>query len=349
MHSDVRTLITHASCPDGLASALVVRDAYPGVQVMFLQYDTPEHQALVPEPGTVFCDFTPWVEREQAARLSVLDSWLPGKSGRPMTDRGRAQAQSWVNAGATVLDHHAGVDDIVALFGERGVYSDEPGVSGASLAHRVLWAPLAGSSTELRSMVARFVHLAGVRDTWQRQSADWKAACEQAAVLSFYSTEVLLREGLRKACERASSEIGEIIVQQQAEGDLKRLREAHFFFAHVPSYLRDDLSAHGVKAEHVRVACFNGDSRAASDVAELLNDEVDMVIAWRYFVRRGEAYMALSSRGRSNFRCLPFVQWLGGNGHDYAAGCAIKLSDNVAWSRDPYAVIEHAVQSFLHS
>ena len=127
----IKKLVTHAGaagpCPDGVASALIIKDALPDVEVVFARYGSPEYEGLVPEHGVIFCDIVPYAERSKEAPHAL-------------TERGLAQARAWV--GAVVLDHHKGVADLVAMFGERGVYADAEkglGVSGAVLAFREVW------------------------------------------------------------------------------------------------------------------------------------------------------------------------------------------------------------------
>jgi len=111
---NIKKLICHGpNCADGKASALILHDALPEAEIVFCNYGTPEYKALTPEPGVLFCDFSPYVEREQ------------GPKDPPMTAYGRALAQAWVDAGTIVLDHHKGCADLVALFGDRGVFADE--------------------------------------------------------------------------------------------------------------------------------------------------------------------------------------------------------------------------------
>ena len=106
----ISTICVHGpTCPDGRASAIILHDAFPAAKVVFLTHDTQEYLELPAEPDQVWCDIVP----------------------------PHARASEFVAAGAWVLDHHKGAKDIVAMFGERGVFADEkerPGVSGAMLA-----------------------------------------------------------------------------------------------------------------------------------------------------------------------------------------------------------------------
>lgn len=161
----VTRIITHADCPDGIASAMILHDALPQATIEFVQYKTPEHRDLVATPGMLFCDMTP--PRERVAEF--------------------------VEVGAIVLDHHKGADDIVRAFGERGVFADEVedrGVSGALLAYHHVWLETRKGSAHIAA-VHKFATLAGVRDTWLRTRPDWDAACAQAEALVFLGADAL--------------------------------------------------------------------------------------------------------------------------------------------------------------
>ncbi len=43
----VRTIITHANCPDGVASALILHQALPNAAIVFLAAGSPELKAWV--------------------------------------------------------------------------------------------------------------------------------------------------------------------------------------------------------------------------------------------------------------------------------------------------------------
>lgn len=158
----IRTIVSHADCPDGIASALILRGALPGAEVTFVEHNTPEQNELPATEGMIFCDVVP--PRERAAEF--------------------------VEAGAIVLDHHRGARDVVEAFGERGVFADEdaePGMSGAPLAHREVWCALREDDERVR----RFATLAGIRDCWLTDHPDFEEAAAQAAALLFFGYEAL--------------------------------------------------------------------------------------------------------------------------------------------------------------
>ncbi len=112
--SAVRRVIVHANCADGMASAMILHDALPDAEVVFLQHGTAEFLSLPATTGMLFCDISPPADR----------------------------VAEFVGVGAIVLDHHKTVRDVVEAFGDCGVFADEtkePGVSGALLAYREVW------------------------------------------------------------------------------------------------------------------------------------------------------------------------------------------------------------------
>lgn len=123
----VRVVVCHAyperPCPDGVASALLLRSAFNelfdeesiDVEVVFVAHGD-QLEALEARPGMLFCDIAP-----PAAR-----------------------AKEFVEVGAIVLDHHATARPVVELF-EHHAFGDEekePGVSGAVLAFREVYEPI---------------------------------------------------------------------------------------------------------------------------------------------------------------------------------------------------------------
>lgn len=188
--SRITKLVTHDSCADGLASAMIVREALPEIEVVFAQHGTPSLEQLPATPGLLFCDIVP----------------------------PRARAAEFVAAGAIVLDHHKHARDVVELFGERGVFADElaePGVSGALLAYRHVWVPaLLAASREVED----FAQLAGVRDTWQTASPLWELANDlHAALMGLPRTWWLQREGIGLAMSPNTLELGRLWRAKRAE------------------------------------------------------------------------------------------------------------------------------------
>jgi hypothetical protein len=340
----IKRVITHESspgtlCPDGVASALIVLDALPRVEVEFVGYNSLRHRELtanawggqIGREEVLFVDFTPWVECAPDGR---------------MTDRGLAQARVWVEAGAVVLDHHEGVADLVALFGDRGVYAAEPGVSGAGLAFQEVWTPLDRGDQGDRDLVRQFAALAGVRDTWQQADPRWREACTQAAALSFWPWATWREAAGDGLFHRETAylrkrlfDVGEVLLQRQAAADAQNAAEARRFDVDCTP---EDSSRASYEGRRVRAACFEGGSREASDFPA--RNEVDLVLAWHCLVRDGRPAMKVSARSSGGFDCAALARAHGGNGHRGAAGFTVALG-----GEDPYALVERVVREHLHA
>jgi len=202
----VRLVVTHAGCPDGIASAIILKDVLGSRDdfgIVWAQHGTAALRDLPAVPGMLFCDIPP--PRERVAEF--------------------------IEAGALVLDHHVTQRDIVEAFGERGVFADErtdPGVCGAMLAYEKVWTPLRGRADSATwDMVSDFALLSGIRDTWQRNHRRWAEACAQAEALRFWPVQELLDAGLAGLPDKLA--IGPVLLDKARERDDRSIAEAYRF------------------------------------------------------------------------------------------------------------------------
>lgn len=280
----VTTIVSHADCPDGVASALIAKEAVhrhrgPNAcaEVLFMRYGTKELAELVAVPRMLFVDMTPPKER----------------------------VSDFIHAGAIVLDHHLAQKEIVASFEEldSGVFADEkeePGVSGALLAYRELFVPLVGEEPIVRA----FAETAGVRDTWQKQDPRWDEACAQAAALRFWPWETLAKVP-NVSMLAPFLHIGPTLIAKDKERDARSIAESFRF-----------------TARGRRVVCFEG--LHTSDIADVLGGDADLVVGWHFFVDKGQSKVTLSFRSRGpNIKAIDIAKRLGGGGHTQAAGATI--------------------------
>lgn len=317
---DVRTIISHGvGCPDGLASAIILRDILTEAKVVFMNYNTPEHRECPAEPGQLFVDFSPPRER----------------------------AKEFVDAGAIVLDHHKYAKDIVDMFGDRGVFADEekePGVSGAVLAYREVWRPLANlrdpknrtmddflrAGIPQDSAIRHFAKLAGIRDTWQKNHPSWRNACAQAEVLKFYPPDIWLsRPSFDPEWIDEKMQLGEILLQKKDEFVKAILKKA---VRHVTS-------------RNIRLLIVP--TKDTSDIAEAMTD-ADVLVGFGYNAEPSEdgdykISLELSLRSRGGYDVGAFCKKHGGGGHKAAAGCKLEVGDD---SVDPYTEIIAAFQLY---
>lgn len=323
-----RVVIGHAReeggpCPDALAAALIVRDVLPNVEVRFVANESRERAELRVEPGMIFLDIAP-----------------PSK-----------RVAAFMSGGAIVLDHHATAKDDVALFRDLGVYSDEPGVSAATLAYRHVWQPLKiaewGSESGMywatrHEEVERFARLVGVRDTFQTNDPDWTKACDQTASLTFVPAEewlsrsgVLLEIGAanRERDDRPDDRQADTLADWMRIGSLLRRRSAADSRAMVEGGFRFTTE----KGTRVLVCA----GTAVSDVV-VSEVDVDVVVGFAFRVRGGAPAMKLSFRSRG-FPVRPIAEALGGGGHDRAASA---WTDLHASHRHPYAVVRTIMETW---
>lgn len=312
--------IFHSSCPDGVASALIVKDALPDVRVSFVKYGTEEHKSIEPAPGTLFCDFSPW---------------LPAVgSGDTSSDRRAALIKDWNDAGVVVLDHHS--RDVVEPYGELGVFGENEWLEcGAMLAFEHVWLPLREESgLDANGYVRRIAELAAVRDTWQRNDPRWQEACEQASVMVFFAFEDLTLFSFESGEDY--SLIAKTLVNRQLSAARTAVSEAHRFST----------------KRGTRVLAFQGVS-ATSDAAELLEraergaDEqlsggalevahTDLVVGFHYRADAGKLQLQFSTRSHTGFDCQALARAHGGNGHRAAAGFTVEVSPEIGGN--PFAV-----------
>lgn len=282
---DVRKIVTHENCADGTVSGMILRDALPNTEVVFLQHGTEPYLNLPVEDGLLFCDIVP----------------------------PPARADEFVQAGALVLDHHKTARSVVAKFGPNGVFSDEakePGVSGAMLAYREVWEPLRGDSAHAE-FVRNLATLTGIRDTWQNQDARWKEACEQASLIHFQANTEWLRYSLKELAGTWGSSfewIGRILVDKHQRGVKKSVQRAGRF----------------TSPKGTRVVVFNSTAHT-SDAVELLGSEADLVVGFSYEVENDVEKLILSTRSHTTFDCSAFAKSYGGGGHLRAAGFSVPV------------------------
>ena len=295
----VKRIIVHEQkrgvpCPDGRASALILHEALPDATIQEMSYNSPEHKALEPAPGYLFCDFSPWAPKDEPAKSEAL--------------------ARWASVGTIVLDHHD--RSITSAFGSLGIFGENGKCeSGAWLALREARAgnpdmpshsPINYSSTAAYHL-ARF---AAIRDTWQRDSPDWKKACEVSAALCFYSLRRLLKMTPSLFLDFAGM-IGPTLV----ESKMTAARDAA---ENAVTYTLDGIRFATIPS-----------CGLTSDVSDIMGDSVDMVIGFEYVHEDGggmvSLQLSLRSRGRVNVTSI--AKSFGGNGHENgrAAGCKIDI------------------------
>lgn len=294
----VKKILAHRNpngpCPDGVASALIARDVLPDAEVRFITYE--DLDQLEAEEGLLFVDIAPTA----------------------------ARARDFLRVEALLVDHHITHLDVIKQFGELGVFSQEPGVSGAMLTYRHVWTTLAYRGAQRprthaeegrsRGFVERFATLAGVRDTWQRKHPLWDESCRQAAALAFwrwqdwpeqpFDTYGYTKEFLPMLM------IGDALVEKDRESTERTLAKGYRL----------------VSAKGTRVLVIP--STRTSDVAELYGDRADIVMGFGFTLSEstGGLKAVFSMRSQTGYDVGAFAKsFEGGGGHKTAAGFSLVM------------------------
>lgn len=336
----VETVYCHGHCPDGLASAMVLQDAFRRLgrkpRIVFLDYGTGEHKAAGIEGPSLFCDITPW-------------------RGTLASGSGRSPFGA-VHPDTIVLDHHAGAEDIVRNFGAQGVYADaqkEPGVSGTVLAFREVWVPVVNPHWPLGVApmayeVAAFAECVGARDTWQTDAPDGRFERGQ------WITRMLMS---RPASYWLGGHVPYLDGAEIAVG--RELHEQHLQV--VASALEQLVAMHVPDGDGlVELFAFQEQAqgfRLTSDVAEALRergrDGPGVVAGFAWFVDSdGVPKLTYSLRSLGDFDVCAFAKANGGGGHRAAAGFSVAPKDapeirGERWLPDPYAVVRVRLAAHL--
>lgn len=319
----VKTIITHANCPDGMASAILLHDVLPDAEIRFVQHQTVDHREMVVGPDVLFADFSPHEDL----------------------------ADAFANSGALILDHHKTAKDLVTKFGENGVFGDEvadPGVCGAVLVFKHVWLPLtqakhdqdqldyiADSGTYQRA--ENFATLAGIRDTWQKSHARWREACIQAEMLRFYPAEnwFEVKAPFSYSNEKWFHErmvLGELLLKKHEKSVEKSIEKA--------------FRCQTEKGTRIVIL---GSTHTTSDAADLIGDQADVVIGFGFEVDpKGDGFprMYCSTRSRGSFNCSAFCERWGGGGHTKAAGFNYPVvpGGTFGGTPNPYTLIRGLVE-----
>jgi oligoribonuclease NrnB/cAMP/cGMP phosphodiesterase (DHH superfamily) len=290
----VKKIVVHTPCMDGLASAMILLDAISDAEVVFCNYGTQQLE-LECEPGMLFCDFTPARER----------------------------VSEYVKAGTIVLDHHVYAKDIVEAFGANGVYgNDEPGVSGAVLAYRHVWCPVFdrpwAPGHRAPNATGRFAEFVGIRDTWQKDHPRWNEARELHAVLEAFPKEHWLTEGgIRNALDALDHGVGAALLQSK-QRELAQIASR--------SVLRRIVSVSG-KQQTWGLSAVN--AALVSDLAELLRTlGVDVLVNVQTEIEDGSVWFRVSLRS-AVVDVGALAKRYDGGGHKAAAGFRTRQDGHV--------------------
>lgn len=354
----VSRVFTHKNCPDGMATAMILRDAFrmlgTSPSIEFLAHGTPEHARaghaanLADGECVLFCDIVPTYQRSSPAA--------------GFADR------------TVVLDHHKGVEELVRSFGDLGVFADEklePGVSGAVLAYREVWLPIwrhvrgdvdnASMRTfETQVGVENFAECTGARDTWQTkdpkfQRGQWISKMIMSKPASWWLGGY---ESATKPIEVAPNATIRNPRPYLTEEEVQAGRA--LFEAHEEAVRQAIDQCVHLEVGISRLIVFQEQAtgfRLCSDVAESLRqkwrggDSWAVVAGFSYVVDKpgDDPKLLYSLRGLNGFDVASFAKANGGGGHTAAAGFTVPIRHRSGGATilDPYLEIFKRLSQFL--
>jgi len=294
---NIKKIVVHKFCHDGTSSAMIIKDVLPDVEVFFAGHKDKEYLELKVTPGLLFCDISPPPGRDR--------EFLKGES--------------------IVLDHHIKYENVIKKFETAGLgaYGEtDDGISGAVLAYDHVWLPLEEKAKTYKKSVHSLQRLAGIRDTYQKDSLNWDDAQEQTEALAFYPSDHYLNGNHICGILPQEKEIGRVICERNKFYIARAIDQAFL------------LPWNGIK-----VAIIPG-HKIISDASEGLRKKgVSITFAFGFKLSEFKTpYIAISSRSDGSFDCNRFAENFNGGGHVRAAGgMFMDIKDNTP---NPYTAIQ---------
>ena len=293
----VNKIYVHENCSDGKASAMILNQCLPGREIIECSYNTKLHLEMPTEPGVLFCDFSPHKSR--------VDDFL--------------------NAGAIVLDHHKTTKEEVLRFQDAGLgaFGDEqtqPGVCGAVLAYNFIYENVNSTNDVIKT----FAELAGIRDTWVKESVHWQKACEQASALFFYDLKDLLNFQPNKWEDIFT--LGEILFKKQIDSASQALNNSYSL----------------TTKRGTQFNIFSG-LTTTSDANDM--SKADIVVGFNYKIVNEKMNIIYSCRSHK-YDVGSLAKANGGGGHTLAAGFSIVL-DGLNFA-NPFNMFLEILEKYEH-
>ncbi len=293
---NVKKIVVHKFCHDGTTSAMIIKDVLHDVEVFFAGHKDKEYLELEAVPGILFCDISPPPGREK----------------------------EFFDVKSIVLDHHVKCEKIIKDFeaADLGAYGETAdGISGAVLAYNHVWMPLEEKAKTPKRLVCSLQRLAGIRDTYQKDSIEWVDAQEQTEALAFYPSEHFLDN---HACAILPEEkaLGRVLCERN-DSILKRAVEGAFI----------------LHWNNVKVGIIPGHKIISDAAEELRKNNVPITFSFGFKLSEYKTpFMIISSRSDGSFDCNQFASYFNGGGHVQAAGgMSIDIKDETP---SPYTVIK---------
>jgi len=350
----------HGHCLDGLASAMILKDAFRMLgmspRIEFLVHGTDEHQAAGREVTCSTTGEAPAWSRPLFCDIAPHDSY--------------GSQQGCRDNGAIVLDHHVGAKDIVESFGSLGVYADaekEPGVSGAVLAFREVWepvwlwiygggVPVPNRQFQCLAEVEDFAICIGARDTWQTKDprfmrGQWISKMLMSKPASYWLGPIDPRPNgaVPAALDEREIQMGRALFEAHEEAVRQAVEQCVMTVVASqvpPPPLTGRITPYVLYVFQEQASGF----RLCSDVAEALREKqkiAGVVAGFSYVVDKpgGQPRLLYSLRGLGGFDVQKFATANGGGGHKAAAGFSVDPQRNDV--KNPYEAIRYRLEEFL--
>lgn len=300
---NVKRVIVHKNCPDGLASAMILHHALPSARIEFVQYGE-ERNSLQPSEGILFCDMSPPENR----------------------------VQEFINAKAVVLDHHEGQQNIVELFKKNGSFGYEPGVSGAVLAYKEIWIPIMGNKFEDNhcDLIERFATMVGIVDTWQRHDPNWEEAQSTCCALMFYGPDFFFncRQTNLPILFQDELEVGRLIYKKRQKRCIQIIENSMIYI------MQPGIFEAGIFED-------SSDDKIISDVSDTMRQDprmknIDICVGFSMIISEAKPNWRYSLRSvNEKINVNLIAKASGGGGHAKAAGMVstIGLDDPISTAR----------------
>jgi oligoribonuclease NrnB/cAMP/cGMP phosphodiesterase (DHH superfamily) len=231
----------------------------------------------------------------------------------------RDSVEAWLPFDPVVLDHHHHAQEIVRRF-PRGLFDNER--CGALL---LLYNLFARPSHDLM----RLAVLADVRDRWVKESQWWDDAQAQARVLMALHRDVALKLGATEL--RRFSEFGKHLATTErlrAEEVVNTLRAVDVFGCTL-----------GVVASGSALSSMIG------DVARDRGFDLTACFFLTEDPASGRRMIVYSLRSGERVDCGAFAKWMGGGGHQRAAGFDVDF--RAVTHSDPWTFVQIKFQEWL--
>lgn len=210
--------------------------------------------------------------------------------------------EEWREYEPIVLDHHETAKHVTEGLG--GVYATNDSHSGAMLAYEQVAIPLIGENDEWR----RFAELAMIRDTWKKDHPSWVEAYAQAQALQLYGADLIEQIYDRTFRHTQFAQVGKLLLDRVDRSVKKIARSA----------ARMTVQIGG---RQLTLATFNCTEKIISDAADLLIEEgADVAAGYFFLFEEGAQRAVVSVRTNGSVSARKVAEFLGGGGHDRAAG-----------------------------